>query len=275
MHDGVHAGNGHADDGRGAGEHEPAFGGAPDAPDDRDWRFEAPKSPAPPPRLSLRGEFPPVYTQGQLSSCAGQAVAAALQFDRRKQNLPSVQLTPSRLFIYYNARVIEGDPAADKGCQIRSAIKGVARFGACFEGEGQDCWPYVIDKFKEQPPAPCFTVAREHRAVQYHRIDPKVEQMKGCLASGYPFVFGFMAFSSLKSDEVKRSGAVPLPKPGDAKIGHHVVLAVGYDDDKRCIEFRNSWGPAWGNQGYGTIPYEYLQRTLAPDFWTIRHVANA
>ncbi len=271
MHEGiVHASGGHE-----TKDHEPAFGGVPDAPDHRDLRFQAPKSSVPRPhRFSLRGQFPPAFTQGRLSSCAGQAIAAALQFDRRRQNLPSLQLTPSRLFIYYNARSIEGDPNADKGCQIRNAIKGVARFGSCFEGDGPDRWPYVIDKFKDQPPEPCFTAAREHRAVQYHRIDPEVEQMKSCLAAGFPFVFGFLVFSSLETEAVKRTGDVPLPKPGDSKIGHHVVLAVGYDDDKRCIEFRNSWGEAWGDHGYGTIPYEYLQRTLAPDFWTIRLVSN-
>jgi C1A family cysteine protease len=99
--------------------------------------------------------------------------------------------------------------------------------------------------------------------------------MKGCLASGYPFVFGFSVYESFESQEVKQTGRVPMPSPNEQLLGGHAVLAVGYDDSQRRFIVRNSWGKDWGMQGYFTIPYAYLlDDNLADDFWTIRQVEN-
>ena len=46
-------------------------------------------------------------------------------------------------------------------------------------------------------------------------------------------------------------------------------MAVGYDQRQKRFIVRNSWGIEWGQQGYFTMPYAYLE-TLADDFWTIR-----
>jgi C1A family cysteine protease len=97
--------------------------------------------------------------------------------------------------------------------------------------------------------------------------------MKGCLASGYPFVFGFTVYSSFEGAKVAQSGIVPMPGSAEKPIGGHAVLAVGYDDDTREFLVRNSWGPGWGIKGYFKMPYAYLTAPkLATDFWTIRGV---
>lgn len=247
------------------------YGWTPDAPDDRDHRYTPPSLGALPAKMSLRAHFPPPYTQGQIKSCCACAVAAAIQFDRAKQGLPSSKRTPSRLFIYYNARALEGKTQFDAPCQVRNAVKGAAAHGACFEGNAADEWPYVIARFKKRPPAACFKAAMKDRALRYRRLTVDIHHLKSCLASGYPFIFGFTAYASIEKPAVMRTGHVPLPAAHEEVLGGHVILAVGYDDAKRQILFRNSWGPKWGDGGYGTIPYDYvLDPRLARDFWTVQ-----
>jgi len=102
-----------------------------------------------------------------------------------------------------------------------------------------------------------------------------LNQMKGCLASGYPFVFGFTVYESFESDQVAKTGVAPMPATNEKVLGGHAVLAAGYDDGSQRFLVRNSWGPDWGMGGYFTLPYAYLtDANLADDFWTVRMVAK-
>ncbi len=221
-----------------------------------------------PPKADLRPQCPAVYDQGQLGSCTGNSIAGAVQFERMKQKL-TPNFIPSRLFIYYNERVIEGTVDSDSGAQIRDGIKVVATEGVPPETD----WPYDIAKFAQKPPPAAYTDALQDRAVQYQRLVQNLGQMKGCLASGYPFVFGFTVYESFESQTVAQTGVVPMPASGETVVGGHAVAAVGYDDSQQRFIVRNSWGETWGMQGYFTIPYAYLLDShLASDFWTIRLV---
>lgn len=245
------------------------YGWIPDLPDARDLLFAAqsPVQKEVPPKANLTAQCPPVYDQGQLGSCTGNAIAAAVEFDLMKQHLTDFQ--PSRLFIYYNERVIEGTVAADAGAQIRDGIKSVASMGVCSETE----WPYDIGKFAEKPGASCFADAAKHKVVLYQRLIQDLNTMKGCIASGYPFVFGFTVYQEFEGAEVAKSGIVPMPKTRERAIGGHAVMAVGYDDDSEQFTVRNSWGSTWGLDGYFKLPYAYASsHRLASDFWTIRTV---
>jgi C1A family cysteine protease len=245
------------------------FGWIPDLPDQRDLLFAAP-SPIQkdyPPKADLTEKCPPVYDQGELGSCTGNAIAGAVEFDLLKQKL--TDFTPSRLFIYYNERVIEGTVASDSGAQIRDGIKCVASMGVCSESE----WPYDISKFATKPSDKCFTAAAKHRIVLYQRLIQDLNTMKGCIAAGYPFVFGFTVYQEFEGPEVAKSGVVPMPKARERAIGGHAVMAVGYDDETEQFAVRNSWGSSWGLKGYFKMPYAYLSNhRLASDFWTIRTV---
>src|SRR5208283_5132068 len=94
------------------------YGWVPDLPDHRDHMYAAPGEVVSqlPSQVDLRNQCPPVYDQGELGSCTANAIAAAMEFERIKQNLPD--FLPSRLFIYYNERVIEGTVNSDGGAQI-------------------------------------------------------------------------------------------------------------------------------------------------------------
>jgi len=247
------------------------YGWIPDLPDQRDHMYAAPFEVLGklPPKMDLRDHCPPVYDQGQLGSCTGNAIAAAMEFDRMKQGLED--FTPSRLFIYYNERKMEGTVDSDSGAQIRDGIKTVGKLGACPEKE----WPYDISKFTKQPPRKCYQHALKDRVVQYSRLSHNLNQMKGCLASGYPFVFGFTVYESFESEEVAKTGEAPMPKSGEQALGGHAVLGVGYDDGQQRFIVRNSWGLNCGMQGYFTLPYAYLtDSNLCDDLWTIRLISG-
>jgi C1A family cysteine protease len=245
------------------------YGWIPDIPDQRDHLYAAPPAflTALPPSTDLRAGCPTVYDQGQLGSCTANAIGGAIEFDRLLQKLPD--FVPSRLFIYYNERVIEGTLNSDSGAQIRDGIKTVASQGVCPEPE----WPYDIAKFTQKPSAKAYTDAVTDRAISYQSLVQDLNQMKGCLASGYPFVFGFTVYESFETAAVAKSGHAPMPGSGERVIGGHAVMAVGYDDASQWFLVRNSWGTGWGLAGYFTLPYSYLiQPGLASDLWTIRIV---
>jgi C1A family cysteine protease len=246
------------------------YGWIPDLPDHRDFAYAAPLrvAAALPAKVDLRRKCPPVLNQGDLGSCTANAIGNAHRFEQMRQGVAG-DFLPSRLFIYYNERAIEGTIQSDSGAQIRDGIKSVAKKGACPE----KMWPYVISKFARQPPAAASKEALKHQALSYMRIAQNIALMKGCLASGYPFVFGFTVYDSFESDAVAKSGTVPMPAPGEGVQGGHAVLAVGYDDAKQRITVMNSWGTGWGMKGFFTMPYAYLtDSNLADDFWTIRLV---
>ena len=248
------------------------YGWLRDLPDQRDHLYAAPVAAlvALPTSVDLRSHCPPVYDQGQLGSCTGNGIAAALQFERMKQKL-TPNFIPSRLFIYYNERVMEHTVNSDSGAAIRDGIKSVAKQGDCPETE----WPYDITKFTQKPPSQCYHDALKYKAVQYQRLVQSVNQMKGCLASGYPFIFGFTVYDSFESQQVAQNGVVPMPGSTEQVLGGHCVVAVGYDDSQQRFIVRNSWGTGWGIQGYCTMPYAYLtDSNLASDFWTIRLVSG-
>lgn len=249
------------------------YGWIKDDPDHRDLRF-SPRvvtllAAALPAVVDLAPLCPPVYDQGQLGSCTGNAIAAALQFDRMRQKLPD--FTPSRLFIYYNERAMEGTISSDSGGQIRDGIKSVATQGDCPETQ----WPYDPSQFAVTPPQPCYDDAVKYKAVKYQAVAQDVGDMKACLAGGDPFVFGFNVHQSFETTAVAQTGIVPMPGYSwwDREVGGHAVLAVGYDDSEARFKVRNSWGTDWGQAGYFTIPYAYLaDPDLASDFWTIQLV---
>jgi C1A family cysteine protease len=246
------------------------YGWLPDLPDERDHFYAAPVAAAAvlPASTDLRAQCPPVYDQGQLGSCTANAIAGAIQFDRLKQQLAQV-FVPSRLFIYYNERATEHTVDSDSGAQIRDGIKSVAKLGDCPETE----WPYTIARFKTRPSPECYADALRYRVVSYQRLTPVLSQLKGCLASAYPFVFGFTVYESFESPQVARTGHASLPGSSERAIGGHAVVGVGYQDAKQWFIVRNSWGGGWGLKGYFTLPYAYLtDENLASDFWTIRVV---
>ena len=249
------------------------LGWVPDKPDERDYIFR-PKVVAPmklPPAVDLRTDCPPVYNQGQLGSCTANALGAAFDFDRRKEGKRF--MTPSRLFIYWNERNMEGTVDSDSGASIRDGVKVLVKLGTPPETD----WPYDIAQFTVRPPEKAYQDAEKNQALQYQRIlrprnDP-VHDMLVCLSGGYPFVSGITIYESFESEHAAATGHIPLPAEGEKTLGGHAIVVVGFDASKQHFVCRNSWGDDWGNHGYFYLPFAYLERPeWSSDQWLIRTV---
>jgi len=240
-----------------------SYGWIPDTPDHRDFLYSsiAPKVKLPT-KVDLRSEDSPIENQGRLGSCTANALAGHLQFLEKIRGQAYQDV--SRLFIYYIERSIEGTINFDSGAMIRDGIKGLAQFGVCPEV----IWPYDITKFTRKPTVTCYKQALKNRIVSYHRLQT-LDEMLNCLAERYPFVFGFTVYESFETLKVAKTGIAPMPKKTERTLGGHAVMAIGYDQKEKRFIVRNSWGEEWGQAGYFTLPYAYLE-TLADDFWTIR-----
>jgi C1A family cysteine protease len=241
------------------------YGWIPDRPDVRDMPFKAATtapSVALPQTVDLRIKCSPVEVQGNLGSCTSNALAGNIEF--LEKPIDGIFVNVSRLFIYYNERLIEGTECFDAGAFIRDGIKTLVSQGYCFE----NTWSYIEKNYNVEPPHNAYEEASNHKITSYRRMY-SVQDMLSCLSEGYPFVFGFSVYESFESDEVTKTGIVPMPDYTETLVGGHAVVAVGYDMVSQRFICRNSWGEGWGDKGYFTLPFLYMS-SLASDFWTIR-----
>ena len=239
-------------------------GWKPDLPDHRDRHYKITAPVDIPDKFDLKSIMPPVYDQGRLGSCTANAIAGAIEsvFHASKQ----IDFTPSRLFIYYNERALEGTIQSDAGAEIRDGIKTVARQGVCPE----PMWPYEIAKFTTKPKKACYDDGAKNIALLYERVAQDPNVIEQLIAGGRPIIFGFSVYTAFEGPAVAKTGILNLPEPHETLLGGHAVLCVGYDRPNQRFLIRNSWGPKWGQQGYFTMPYDYLcNPKLADDLWCI------
>ncbi len=230
------------------------------------------------------GWLPAVEDQGVIGSCTAQAVVGMMEFLMRRVHADHVDL--SRLFLYKVTRKLLGF-TGDTGAYIRSTIKASRVFGVPPESQ----WPYDEDRFEEDPGAYLYAYAANFKSTMFARLDDynatgaeTLERIKGAIADGNCAAFGFPVYRSIRTPR-NWLGEVPYPRAHDALEGGHAVLGVGYDDELEvesrdddqnpgvnrpgAILFRNSWGTGWGDDGYGYLPYAYVEDQLAVDWWTV------
>jgi C1A family cysteine protease len=217
-----------------------------------------------PDRVDLRTHCPPVENQLTTQSCVANAVVGALEFHQKKAGLPLTDL--SRLFVYYNARILQNGEGRDQGTLIHHGMAAVLAYGACEER----LWPFRPSELTRRPPPQCYENAVKQEAVQYART-PRGDAALSTLANGLPIVFGM--YASLDYYEAAAVSGL-MPKPGQVMHTRpnsgHSMLIVGYDMTERTYLVRNSWGDQWADKGYCRIPFETMEAfSQADDFWTI------
>lgn len=144
------------------------------------------------------------------------AIAGAYEYLYHKTTGEKIDV--SRLFIYYNSRVKtlpEGAPLKDQGSSIIHALETMFDHGVCSE----QLWTYDHTKVNEKPPQECYDFAQEHRIIESATLDLNLDEIKICLAQGYPILASINLFDSF--DKAKPKGIVPLPKKNDSHRKRH------------------------------------------------------
>ena len=226
-------------------------------------------------RVDLRPWCSPVKDQGNLGACTAFAAVGALEYFERRAF--DKFLAASELFLYGRSLYLLGFKA-DLGADIRTAVGALRVFGA----PPARFHPYKTKDFLKKPDPEIFALAQNYQAVTYYRLDAPnsspaqvLSKIKENLAAGLPVIFGFSCYASIDGPDVEKTGDVPFPEPGERPEGGHAILGVGFNDTRiigkhtGALVFKNSWGRAWGSDGYGWLPYEYILRGQAEDFWVL------
>lgn len=234
-----------------------------------------------PTTVSLVQWFSPVEDQGQLGSCTANAGVGMVEYFERRAFGKHVDA--SRLFLYKATRNLM-HKKGDTGAFLRSTMGALVLFGV----PPEEFWPYNIANFDKEPTAFCYAFAQNYQSLSYYRLDPPgttpdqlLARIKANLAAGLPSMFGFTVYSSISQAD-NNGGQIPFPTPGEKIEGGHAIVVAGYDDNLKikntnaggpettgAFLIRNSWGPNWGENGYGWLPYDYVLKGLADDWWSI------
>jgi len=205
--------------------------------------------------IDLRNYMTPVENQLELKSCAANAVVSGFEYFVNRATNESKNF--SRLFVYFNARTKTSSQNEDTGSSIFHCLESIlhTESGLCTE----TTWPYNENAVNARPAKKAYDEALNYQALEVCSLETDLDSLKGCLAEGYPFIFGLRLFDSFQS--VGARGIVPMPKQDELaheNHGLHAMLCVGYSDAERYFIVKNSWSAEWGDNGYCYIPFDYM-----------------
>lgn len=261
------------------------FGWRPSAPDFRDLVPQSPlvsdwlrplgivdQEAAAANSADLREYFLEVDDQVDLDTSPSHACIGLVQyFERRARGR---LLRPSRLFLHQNALRFSGAAGSHAGVDLRTTLEAMVRCGI----PPERFWPYELQRRDGQPDAFLYSFDQPYRGIRYVRLDGRhstgretLHSVKAFLAAGFPACFGCMIPNTLTVD-----GQIPYRPTFDSPLGGQALVAVGYDDrwlrgSRGALLVRSSWGESWGENGYGWLPYAFVEERLAVDFFTLLH----
>ena len=209
--------------------------------------------------------FSEVDDQGVLHSSTEFACLALVEYFERCALGRTFEGSPR--FLYEMTR---GPDQRHSSPGIRTTIKAMLRYGT----PPETLHPYTDQPASQPTDLRLLSFTSTVSNAVYFRLDPPQQDpaktlrlLKSFLSAGFPVIFGFaVPFSISKKADVE------LRPMFDSYRGGQTVLAVGFDNSRRrkdgSLLFRNSWETQWGDNGYGWLPYTFLEQQCARDLWT-------
>lgn len=236
---------------------------------------------------SLADKIVEIYDQGEIGSCTANAVCQAFNIvgQLQKASPATACFAPSRLYLYYQERLMEAAAAGegpsdltDSGADAADGLHWIAKHGICSEAE----WPYITNLVEVAPPAPADQSAASHKIAGIAALCPGqsapdaqtlLKAIRSTLSAGYPILIGIQVYDSFMA---AGDGNIPLPLSTETLQGGHEILLVGYNDQTETVTFANSWGSGWGQSGLGQLPYAYVtDSTLTQEFRYFTRVVSS
>jgi len=226
-------------------------------------------------QCSIKVDLPSPREQYNLGSCTAHSGTYLFEVHQRVANLGDEPM--SRLFLYKVTRNLTGTEG-DSGSFLRTTMQAIAMFGI----PPESYYPYDIAKYDDEPSAFHYALSQNYQALTYYRLDPYgatpdqvIKRVKANIQLNRACMFGFVVYVT---DD--KAGHVLLPNNNQSLVGGHACVCVAYDDNYEIIhpsgqktigafKFANWWGKKWGDNGFGWIPYEFVLKGIAVDWWTM------
>lgn len=232
--------------------------------------------------------LPPVGDQGVENSSVAWATTYYYKTFQEKQErgwdvlLPDHQFSPG---MTYNMRTdYTPNPCTiDAGMRFPDALAILILDGAL-----------PLSQFPYDPADPCTQPSAEQLADAYlyrslgygaffvygeggHVTDAQVENMKAHLYGGNLVLLGIPIYSPSFEHPEDNQDIVDVPGLDEKFRGYHAITLVGYDDaaagGRGAFKFVNSWGPAYGGDGFAYLTYDFVKKYAREAWWMIDYVA--
>lgn len=217
-----------------------------------------------------------VKNQGYAPSCAVFAIVSALELQQAELSGKAEKFSEEYLIWAVNKSVQRLPPPVaaandtvneqprDLGYSLAEVVAALRAYGIPLQATMPNAFGRKISAI-EEPPAEIVREARENKRVFAHQLPGRdhatlINNIVHSLNSGLPVAVG-MAWPSTYVRNGYLNSQTAAPDRG------HAVTIVGYKSASGRIEdgyfiFKNSWGPRWGQGGYGTVTYGYLEKYL-------------
>jgi hypothetical protein len=222
------------------------------------------------PRFQKLGLTP--LQQGDRGDCSLFAITALVEFELGKSSPKDVQRL-SEEFLIWAAHAASGTKAGDQA-MFFEAVHGLNMYGI----STSRLMPYAKSRDPKRKPSGKTLVDARTRSERWRvhwikRWDVKnrlgateLTEFKQALAHGHAVACGLRWPKRLDGHAFLR-----VPAAREVEDGHSIAF-TGYQDDAAkpgggVLLFRNSFGPQWGNRGYGVMSYAYAAAYANDAVW--------
>jgi C1A family cysteine protease len=195
--------------------------------------------------IDYRDNQTQVRNQGDRSTCVGFAVAAENEW-MRPSTIRSVEDA------LWAAHQLGANPSHER-TSVQLALEGLRLHRHAEES----AWPYGSPPFPAARPAVANETGRQSDMVVWRRMTTiDADEVTNEISRGYAVVLTLGVVVGSWS----QSGMIDAPA-GQKTPGNHAVLVVGSTSSgngSNSVIIKNSWGTAWGTNGYGYVSERYL-----------------